>query len=186
MKKAFAVLVCVLLFSSQLYAQNPPCPSRTIEIIDMGGWGTSYTYCDKVFLEVDSELLGVIRSVNDPLIQEYLNGGRGKGCFGAVILVGGALALGWGLAMLQGSDTETLEGEDTPAYLNSDNSLPLIMGGGAVLLLGLMIYESANVNYRKAIERYNEIIGNRLKVSYRNDALSKEQVWNVGYTGMAF
>lgn len=186
MKKAFTVLVCVLLFSSQLYAQNPPCPSRTIEIIDMGGWGTSYMHCGKVFLEADSELLGVVRSVNDPQIQEYLNGGRSKGCFGAFILVGGALALGWGLAMSQGSDTETFDENDTPAYMDSKNSLPVIIGGGAVLLLGWMIYGSANGNYRKAIERYNEIVGGRVNVSYRNDTLSHEQVWNVGWNGMAF
>lgn len=186
MRKVLIVALCILLFSSQLYAQNLPCPSRTIEIIDMGAWGTSYSYCGKVFLEADSELLGVVRSVNDPQINEYLRTGNNSGCLGALVLVGGALALGWGLAMSQGGDTENFYEEDTPAYMDSKNSLPVILVGGAVLFLGLVIYGNSKGTYRKAIERYNEIVGGRVNVTYRNDAFSREQVWNIGWTGMAF
>jgi len=186
LKKLLIATMCIILFSDQIYAQNPPCASRMIDIIDLGGWGTSYSYCGKVFLEVDSELLGVLRSVNDPQINEYLRTGSNTGCLGAFVLVGGALALGWGLAMSQGSDTENFDEEDTPAYMDSKNSLPVIIAGGAILILGAIIYGKSSGTYRKAIERYNEIVGGRVNVSYRNDTMSRESVWTLGYRGIAF
>lgn len=35
MKKPIAFTLCALLVAGQFYAQNPPCPSQAIEIIDL-------------------------------------------------------------------------------------------------------------------------------------------------------